>query len=386
MAKHQTSPAQAKNPAKTAAVPPPQKRAVATVQGLDLSGLDEALGGMASLDAVPQGKPLSLPLDKVIEDPNQPRKKFDPDTLQELADSISVHGVKSPISVKSPDEDGNYRLNFGARRRRAALMAGLTEIPGFIDDDHDRYAQVVENIQRDGFTPMELARFLADEMAKGEKAASIAKRLGQNKTWVSKYNSLNELPDYIQARSDKGDISDYNTLYEIGLAVKKDPEKVAGFIESKSGQITRADFKEYMRPAPTPENAVAASSEKATSTEPGEGAKPAAEPTEPGGELPAERTDAAKPKATPPDRTSIGGGGRQERETGSGGSGSSEPTEKVIPISSPVLMVRVKGKGGLLRLDIAGEEGFGFVEFEGEGEPAHTVLADVEIVGLISKD
>jgi len=377
MAKQKLTAAPADSTAKPAA-PASQKRSVATVQGLDLTGLDEALDGMGGLDAATSnGQPLSLPLDKVIEDPDQPRKMFDPETLQELADSIGVHGVKTPISVRSPDADGNYRINYGARRRRAAILAGLTEIPGFIDDNHDQYAQVVENIQRDGFTPMEISRFLAREMAKGEKGASIAKRLGQSKQWVSKYNSLNELPPYIQTRADNGEISDYNTLYEIGLVVKKEPERVAGFFEITAGQITRADFKEFMRSIPKPETHAPA---EAKPPEPAKSEEPLPAPIE-------ERTDAAKPSANPPDRSSIGGGGRQGSEpSGAGAAASSEPEKKVIPVSSPVLMVRVKGKGGLLRLDITGEKGFGFVVFEGETDPAHTALGDVEIVGLINKD
>lgn len=330
------------------------------IQGLDLTGLDEALGLLASDEqsAASRGKPLSLSLDKVIEDPDQPRKQFDPETLQALANSITIHGIKSPISVRSADTQGNYRINFGARRRRAAINAGLTEIPAFIDDDHDQYAQVVENIQRDEFKPMEIARFIAKKIANGEKPADIGKRLGQAKQWISMYQSLNALPEYMQTRADAGHISDYTTLYEIGQAHKKHPGKIMEFLEDHPGKITRGDLKTFLNPSP--EIHQANNNTENPQKEPTTPEEPSAKPTKIATEIHPDETLNHSPNKI---HSAI-----------------------QHAVTSPELIVQVKGREGQFRLDITGEKGFGFVQFKGESEPTHIELTDLRVIALISKD
>ncbi len=388
MAKKTTKPVATvkKTPATKALKTAPAKKLPAST--LDMAGLGAAFSdyenfstsslqqsGNTTGDA--NGKPLALPLASIVEDPDQPRKYFDDETLDELAASIKIHGVMSPISVRSANADGHYQINFGARRLRAAGIAGLTEIPAIINDEQDHYSQMVENIQRGDLRPMDTARFIAGELAKGEKAVSIAKRLGKNKSWVSEYQSLNALPGYIIERADAGDIRDSRTLTELGRLIKKTPDAVREFIDSTPGVITRSDVKTGFNPAVDPAPKPTGSNDDnnhdlsiGKQTAPNEN----------------ERTDASKPVTGPSDRTSIGGGGRSQSDSSGGGS-SKEPADEAptFTVTDPLLMVLVDGRGGVLRLDITGDKGHGWVEYGGTEKPVYVDLATVTITQLIGK-
>ena len=96
---------------------------------------------------------LELDLSLIDEDPDQPRTEFDPITLQELADTIRLRGVKTPISVHpNPESEGRFIINHGARRFRASLLAKKKTIPAFIDTDYSKVDQMIENLQRDSLS------------------------------------------------------------------------------------------------------------------------------------------------------------------------------------------------------------------------------------------
>jgi ParB family transcriptional regulator, chromosome partitioning protein len=132
------------------------------------------LDDLAALDAPTlnaNGQPLMLPADAIDEDPDQPRHEFDSNALSELAETIRERGVRQPISVR-PDlqQAGRWVLNFGARRLRASRLARLKEIPAFIDTTADSYDQLIENEQREGLKPLELALFVQKRLAMGDWA------------------------------------------------------------------------------------------------------------------------------------------------------------------------------------------------------------------------
>ena len=103
------------------------------------------------------GAPMLLLLDSIDEDPDQPRKEFDPDKLAELAETIRERGVRQPVSVRRhPQHADRWILNFGARRLRASRLVGKTDIPAFVDNSPDSYDQVIENEQRENLTPLDL--------------------------------------------------------------------------------------------------------------------------------------------------------------------------------------------------------------------------------------
>ncbi len=100
-----------------------------------------------------------LPLYKIEPNPDQPRKDFDPEEQQALADSIALHGLVQPITVRKAD-NGYYQIIAGERRWRAARMAGLEELPALVVEADDRKAKelaLIENLQRQDLNPVEEA-------------------------------------------------------------------------------------------------------------------------------------------------------------------------------------------------------------------------------------
>ena len=150
---------------------------------------------------------------KLIEiEPNrdQPRKVFDETALNDLADSISQHGVLQPLLVR-PMADGGYQLVAGERRWRASRLAGLTEVPVVIKDLTD--AQVaelalVENLQRENLNPMETAnafKELGDKF--GYTQEEISKIVGCSRSAVANALRLLTLADEVQALVSNGELS-----------------------------------------------------------------------------------------------------------------------------------------------------------------------------------
>ena len=122
------------------------------------TGLD-ALFGSAAFDDE-EAELLTLPISKVEPRSEQPRKYFDEDALQELADSIAQYGLIQPITVRK-QSSGYYQIIAGERRWRASRLAGLTEVPvRVIEADDRRTAELalVENLQREDLNPIEEAK------------------------------------------------------------------------------------------------------------------------------------------------------------------------------------------------------------------------------------
>ena len=129
-----------------------------------------------------------LPLHKVEPNPDQPRKDFDEDELQSLADSIATHGVVQPLTVRELSS-GYYQIIAGERRWRAARLAGLSEIPAVIieaDDKKTMELALIENLQRQDLNPVEEAMgyhaLMADYGLTQEEAAG---RVGKSRPAVA---------------------------------------------------------------------------------------------------------------------------------------------------------------------------------------------------------
>ncbi len=175
----------------------------------DLAALDEPTPEAS-------GRPMLLPLDGIDEDPEQPRHEFDANGLLELAATIRDRGVRQPISVRpSTQQVGRWVLNFGARRLRASKLAGLTEIPAFIDTTADSYDQVIENEQREGLKPLDIALFVQKRLASGDNQAEIARRLGKSRQYVTLATALIEPPDWLLDAYRQGRCKGMTELYEL---------------------------------------------------------------------------------------------------------------------------------------------------------------------------
>ena len=200
------------------------------------------LDDLAALDAPApdaSGLPLMLAIDAIDEDADQPRQEFDADALQELADTIRERGVRQPVSVRpNPRQPDRWILNFGARRLRAARLAGLTQIPAFIDTTADHYDQVIENEQREGLRPLELALFVQKRLALGDSQAEIAKRLGKSRQWVTLATAMIEPPDWLLDLYRQGRCRGMLELYELRRLHGEHPTQVEAWA-SKQEAIGR---------------------------------------------------------------------------------------------------------------------------------------------------
>ena len=180
----------------------------------DLPTMEEIRGTQASTTG--HGSPLLLPIEDIDEDPEQPRQEFDPTSLAQLAATIAGRGVRQPVSVrKHPSKPGRWILNFGARRLRAAKLAGESVIAAFEDVTVDAYDQVIENEQREGLKPLEIALFVKRQLDRGESQADIARGIGKSQAYVTYACSLIEPPDWLIDLYRSGRCRGMFELYEL---------------------------------------------------------------------------------------------------------------------------------------------------------------------------
>ena len=125
-----------------------------------IGGLGRGLDALFAQNTLEDGvSTVTLPLDDILPNKEQPRKQFDEEALADLAASIAQHGVLQPLLVR-PMPDGTYQLVAGERRWRASRMAGLTEVPVVVRDMDEQQAAelaLIENLQREDLNPMEEA-------------------------------------------------------------------------------------------------------------------------------------------------------------------------------------------------------------------------------------
>ncbi|MFZ1392020.1 MAG: ParB/RepB/Spo0J family partition protein [Dokdonella sp.] len=183
-------------------------------RGLGLGrGLDALLGGNGDAEESTgtgpgdQGALRSLAIATISAGKYQPRRRFDEDLLQELAESIKSQGVIEPIIVRSV-AGGRFELIAGERRWRASQLAGLSEIPALVRDIDDRAAiaiALIENIQREDLSPLEeaqsLARLIAEFKLTHQQAADA---VGRSRAAVSNLLRLLDLPDEIRTLLEEG--------------------------------------------------------------------------------------------------------------------------------------------------------------------------------------
>ena len=142
-----------------------------------------------------------IELSAIVANPNQPRRTFDEEALQELSDSIREHGVISPITLRD-NGDGTYMIIAGERRFRASKLAGLERIPAYIRTAKDEQVMewaLIENIQREDLDAIEIAlayqRLMDDYHLTQER---MSERVGKKRATVANYLRLLKLPAEIQ--------------------------------------------------------------------------------------------------------------------------------------------------------------------------------------------
>jgi ParB family chromosome partitioning protein len=148
------------------------------------------------------GVVVNIPLEAIEVNPFQPRSTFEEDSLLELSESIKIHGVIQPITVRKI-ENGRYQLIAGERRLRASKLAGKKEIPAYLRTASDQESieiALIENIQREDLNALEIAinyKRLMDECELTQEQLSV--RLGKNRSSVTNFLRLLKLPPDIQA-------------------------------------------------------------------------------------------------------------------------------------------------------------------------------------------
>ena len=151
-----------------------------------------------------------IPVDEIDPNPKQPRRDFDEQALQDLADSIRLHDIVQPVTV-SRLPSGRYRLIAGERRLKAAKLAGLKDIPAYIRQANDAQLlelALLENLQREDLNAIEIAlsyKRMMDELSYTQE--NVAERMGKDRSTVANFIRLLKLPPDIQIAVRNGQIS-----------------------------------------------------------------------------------------------------------------------------------------------------------------------------------
>jgi ParB family transcriptional regulator, chromosome partitioning protein len=169
-------------------------------------GFEVLIGGSAV-----EPQLMHMPVEMIHANPRQPRRRFEQEATNELADSVRAQGLIQPVVVR-PRDDGGYELVAGERRWRAAIEAGLSTVPALVRDADDRDALLlglVENVAREQLSPVEEARayaVLVDEFDLG--LGEVAERVAKAKPTVSNRLRLLELPDDVLAMLERGELTE----------------------------------------------------------------------------------------------------------------------------------------------------------------------------------
>ena len=178
----------------------------------DISTSGKGLGALISTNDVQtngSSKINEIEITKIERNHNQPRREFDEEALQELANSIRELGIVQPITLRQIDED-RYQIIAGERRWRASQIAGLTSVPAYIrtiNDDNVMEMALVENIQREDLNAVEIAlayQHLLDNT--GMTQEKVAERVGKKRATVANFLRLLKLPAQVQMALQKKEI------------------------------------------------------------------------------------------------------------------------------------------------------------------------------------
>ncbi|KUF09570.1 ParB/RepB/Spo0J family partition protein [Pseudoponticoccus marisrubri] len=184
-----------------------------------------------------------VPIERLVPNPDQPRRQFTQTQLDELAESIRTKGVLQPLIVRvSPQDPAQYEIVAGERRWRAAQMAQVHEIPVLVRDFNDTEVlevAIIENIQRADLNPIEEAAGYKQLMFKfGHTQEKLAEALGKSRSHIANLLRLLNLPDGIQDMVSKGDLS---AGHARTLITAQDPDALARKIVQEGLSVRQAE-------------------------------------------------------------------------------------------------------------------------------------------------
>lgn len=199
------------------------------------------------VNALDQTGVLLAPIERFHEDPDNPRKIFNEEALQELVKSLQSinsktgepRGILQPLSVcEHPTIKGDFQINGGSRRFRAAKIAGIKKLPYFIDNSADSEDKIIDNLIREGFELIEMAEYIKSKSDQGMKAGDIAESLGKKPNFVSDYLTYWSMSDSIKKLLENGFTSSIQVLSALHRASKNYPEEIESFCLSIDSKIT----------------------------------------------------------------------------------------------------------------------------------------------------
>ncbi len=217
---------------------------MAKARGLG-KGLD-ALFSDNSVEDLSTGSTVTLRLNDIEPNKEQPRKTFDQKALNELADSIERNGVLQPLLVR-PMRDGSYQLVAGERRWRASRLAGLTEVPVIIREMSDEQAMeiaLIENLQREDLNPIEEAEGLQLLISRYDLTQEeAAARVGRSRPAVANSLRLLNLPEEVREMAKAGDISAGHARALLGFSDPADMQETAQEIKDHNISVREVEKK-----------------------------------------------------------------------------------------------------------------------------------------------
>ena len=208
------------------------------------TGLGKGLDSIFIDNTAPSGGNGLVRLSEIQPRKDQPRKNFDLESLQQLADSIAEHGLLQPVVVREA-LGGYYEIIAGERRWRAAKMAGLSEIPVTILTADDRKASelaIIENVQREDLNPMEEAQAykkLQEEY--GLTQDKVASAVGKSRSAVANTLRLLDLPEEAGALVATGKLSEGHAKVLLGTTYEEDLIKAAKEVAEKGLSVRETE-------------------------------------------------------------------------------------------------------------------------------------------------
>ena len=220
-------------------------------------GLSALLGDDFTMN--PAQAPSTLPISQVESYAGQPRKNFDQEKLEELAESIRQHGIIQPLTVRKLSS-GYYQIIAGERRWRAARLAGLTEVPAVIIEADDRKAMelaMIENLQREDLSPMEEAegyKILVENYGMTQEQA--AQRVGKSRSAVANALRLLALSPALRQMVEDGRLSAGHARALLSLSPALQEQAAATIIKSNLSVRQTEQLVKRLQSAPKPEKKI----------------------------------------------------------------------------------------------------------------------------------
>ena len=237
-------------------------------RGLSALMADVAPASETSETPAQRSPDMMVPVEELAPNPEQPRRNFSEEALQELADSIRAKGIIQPLIVRPAAEEGHsYQIVAGERRWRAAQLAQLHEVPVIIRDFSDSEVleiAIIENIQRADLNPVEEALGYRQLMERfGHTQEKLAEALGKSRSHIANLMRLLQLPDEVQQYLRDGKLS---AGHARALITSADPISLARQVIARGLSVRQAESLARKPDAPKRRRTSSTASEKDADT------------------------------------------------------------------------------------------------------------------------